>query len=154
MTAFIASADNARERMVAAWNVVCQILQYPGKVVRIVIEECLPTRTIEQNDKMWAVLTDIAKQVEWPVDGKMQLLDKEDWKDILTAGLKKTQRIAAGVEGGFVMLGVRTRKMKIAEMVELIEFALYFGAERGVIWSNSDEARIEAARHETEESQP
>lgn len=122
--------------MAAAWQFACHILQHAGKAVRVIVEECQPTRTLEQNDKMWAVLTDIARQVEWHVDGKKQLLEPEDWKDILTAGLKKTQRVAAGVDGGFVMLGVRTRKMKVGEMIELIEFAHWFGAEHGVQWGN------------------
>lgn len=143
---FILKPDNARSRMKSAWDFACSILQHGIAAVKVTIEECRPTRTLEQNAKMWAMLGDISSQVQWHVDGKMQYLDSEDWKDILTAGLKKTQRVAAGIEGGFVMLGQRTSKMKIGEMIELIEFCLWFGAERGVVWSNSDEARIERAR--------
>jgi hypothetical protein len=142
VSTFILQADNARDRMAAAWKFACQILQHAGKAVRVVIEECQPTRTLEQNSKMWAVLTDIAQQVPWHVDGKLQHLEPEDWKDILTAGLKKTQRVAAGVEGGFVMLGVRTRKMKIGEMVELIEFAHWFGAEHGVVFGEAKQPAL------------
>ena len=130
---FILQTANARDRMRAAWNFACRFLE-AGKSARVRVEECRPTRTLEQNDKMWAVLTDIANQVQWHVDGKLQYLEPEDWKDILTAGLKKHQRVAAGVEGGFVMLGQRTRRMKIGEMCELIEFAHWFGAEHGVKW--------------------
>lgn len=122
--------------MKAAWDFACKFLEL-GKSAKVRIEECAPTRTLEQNAKMWAVLTDIAQQVPWFVDGKEQLLEPDDWKDILTAGLKKTQRIAQGVEGGFVMLGVRTRKMKIGEMVELIEFAHWFGAQKGVVFGDA-----------------
>jgi len=145
MTTFILKPDNARARMAAAWSSACDVLQH-GTAAKVTVEECQPTRTLEQNSKMWAVLTDIARQVEWHVDGKMQLIEPEDWKDILTAGLKKTQRIAAGIEGGFVMLGQRTSKMLIGEMVELIEFALWFGTERGVKWSNTDAERIDAVK--------
>lgn len=135
MTAFILGLENARERFKAAWAECCRYLEV-GQPVRVKVEPTACTRTLEQNAKMWAVLTDIARQVEWPVDGKMQLLEKEDWKEILTAGLKKHQRVAAGVEGGFVMLGVRTSRMTIGQMVELIEFALWFGAEKGVRWGD------------------
>jgi hypothetical protein len=145
MTTFILKPDNARTRMAAAWQFACAILQHAGKAVRVVVEECRPTRTLEQNDKMWAVLGDIARQVQWHVDGKLQYIEPEDWKDILTAGLKKHQRIASGIEGGFVMLGVRTRKMKIGEMVELIEFALWFGTERGVVWGEDKHPTLRAA---------
>lgn len=142
---FILRTENGYARICQAWEFAKSILQL-GKTVRVKVEECQPTRTIEQNAKLWACLGDIARQVQWHVDGKMQYLDADDWKDILTAGLKKTQRVAAGVEGGFVMLGQRTSRMKVGEMVELIEFALWFGTERNVVWSNSDEARIEKAR--------
>lgn len=129
----ILRVDNARDRMAHAWQIACKLLQF-GKSVRVTIEQLLPKRSVEQNALMWAVLTDISRQVEWFVDGRKQLLPPEDWKDILTAGLKKTQRVAAGVEGGFVMLGQRTSRMRVGEMVELIEFAYWFGGEHGVKW--------------------
>lgn len=131
MNTFVLQPENARSRMKAAWDFACKFLEL-GKSAKVRIEECVPTRTLEQNAKMWAVLTDIANQVPWFVDGKEQILEPEDWKDILTAGLKKTQRIAQGVDGGFVMLGVRTSKMSIPQMIELIEFAHWFGAQKGV----------------------
>jgi hypothetical protein len=137
MTAVILRQENAREHMARAWRMACDILQH-GKVARVRVDEFQPTRTLEQNAKMWCVLTDIASQVQWHVDGKLQYIEPEDWKDILTAGLKKTQRIASGIEGGFVMLGDRTRRMTIGQMVELIEFAHWFGAEHGVVWGGQE----------------
>lgn len=131
---FILKADNARDRMAAAWNRACEFLQL-GKSVRLELRECRPTRTLDQNSKLWAVLTDIARQVPWFVDGKQQRLEPDEWKDILTAGLKKHQRIAQGIEGGFVILGTRTSRMSVGEMVELIELAHAFGSEHGVVWS-------------------
>lgn len=133
--------DNARERFAAAWRVACEILQF-GKPVRVQIDEKQPTRTLEQNAKMWAVLSDIARQVQWPVDGKLQYLGAEDWKHIISGGLKRHQRVAQGIDGGFVILGQRTSRMSIAEMVELIELAHAFGAENGVVWG--DERRAAA----------
>lgn len=132
---FVLRIENGRDRMAAAWKAACSILEV-GKAVRVIVEELLPKRTLEQNALMWCVLTDIARQVQWHVDGKLQYLEPEDWKDILTAGLKKTQRVAAGVEGGFVMLGQRTSRMKVGEMVDLIDFAHAFGAEHGVQWGD------------------
>ena len=84
-------------------------------------------RSLEQNRLMWANLEDIAQQVVW----YGQKLDKQEWKDVLTAGLKK-QKIVPGIEGGFVVIGARTSKMSIAEMNELIELATMFGAQQGV----------------------
>lgn len=132
-------AANARDRMAYAWKVACELLQF-DKPVRVRIDEKKATRTLDQNALMWAVLTDIARQVEWPVDGKLQHLEPEDWKDILSAGLRKTQRVAQGIEGGFVMLGQRTSRMTIGDMSELIELAYAFGAEHGVVWGEQRRA--------------
>lgn len=93
-------------------------------------------RTLDQNAKLWALLTDLSKQLRWPVDGEFQYLTPEDWKVIMTAGLKRHQRIAKGMDGGFVMLGASTSKMKKEEMIELIELILAFGAEHDVKWTD------------------
>ena len=68
---------------------------------RISIEAKPETRTTAQNRMLWSCLTDIASQVQWPVDGKLQKLDAEEWKHILSAGLKKHQRVAQGIEGAW-----------------------------------------------------
>lgn len=99
------------------------------------------TRTLAQNSLMWSVLEDIARQVEFAVDGRMQKVDAEDVKDILSAGLKKHQRIAAGIEGGFVMLGQRTSKMTIGEMADLITLGHAFGDSKGVQWRRTSLGR-------------
>jgi len=135
----ILKQENARPRMGHAWHLACEILEL-GKAVKVSIDEFKSKRSLEQNAKMWACLTDIAHQVDWPVDGKLQKLSPDDWKDILTAGLHKSQRVAQGVDGGFVMLGQRTSKMTVGDMVELIEFIQWFGAEKGVRWSEHREA--------------
>lgn len=106
----------------------------------VVVEFKEPTRSLEQNAKMWPMLEDIARHVEWPVDGKLQLLRKEDWKVILTAGLRKNQRVAQGIDGGFCLLGESTSRMSVKEMAELITFIEWFGAEKGVEWSEPEVA--------------
>jgi hypothetical protein len=92
-------------------------------------------RTEAQNNLMWSRLTDLANTVPWHVDGKEQLISPNDWKEIMTAGLRKTQRIAAGVDGGFVVLGQRTSRMKISEMQELLDFVMFFGDSHQVNWT-------------------
>ena len=93
-------------------------------------------RSDEQNRRMWAMLTDLSRQLQWPVDGEMQWLSKEDWKVIISAGINRHQRIAKGIEGGFVMLGVSTSKMKMKDFAEMIELMFAFGAEHGIVWSD------------------
>ena len=93
------------------------------------------SRTLEQNNKMWAMLTDIARCVKWA--GKLRT--PEDWKDIMTAGLKMAQNesleAVPGAEGGVVILGLHTSKMTLKDMSELIEYAYAFGANHNVEWT-------------------
>jgi hypothetical protein len=96
-------------------------------------------RSIDQNAKMWAMLSDIANQVPWAVNGRLVTMPPGDWKDVLTASFKREQRIAAGIDGGFVMLGQRTSKMTLSDMSDLIELMTAFGSERGVRWTDPNE---------------
>ena len=103
-------------------------------------------RSNDQNAKLWPMLYDISKQVQWMIDGRADFLSPEDWKDILTAGLDKHQRVAPGIDGGFVMLGKRTSKMNKKQFSELIEFIYWFGSDRGVQWSEKALADYEQYR--------
>jgi hypothetical protein len=96
-------------------------------------------RSTEQNSKLWAMLNEVATQVEW----YGQHLSPEEWKHVFTASLKK-QRVVPGIDGGFVVLGLSTSRMSKAELSELIELILAFGAERGVDFQDS-ERHLEAA---------
>jgi len=84
-------------------------------------------RSLNQNRMMWANLEDIAQQVVW----YGVKLTKDEWKDVLTAALKK-QKVVPGIEGGFVVIGARTSKMTVSEMTELIELSTAFGTQQGV----------------------
>lgn len=94
---------------------------------RIIVEAKTETRTLAQNRRLWAMLRDIAGQVEW----YGHRLSDEEWKDVLTASLRK-QRAVPGIDGGFVVLGMRTSKMTVQEMTELQDLAEAFGAQQGV----------------------
>lgn len=97
-------------------------------------------RSDAQNRHLWAALTDVANQVEWPVNGRLVKMPPRDWKDVFTAALHREQRIAQGLEGGFVMLGQRTSRMSVQEMSDLLALISAFGDERGVKWSEPDAA--------------
>jgi hypothetical protein len=94
---------------------------------RMVVEIRPETRTLAQNARFWAMLTDISRQVEW----YGRKLDQESWKHIFTAALSK-QDVVPGINGGFVVLGKSTSKMTKTEMAELQELMEAFGAEHGV----------------------
>lgn len=99
------------------------------------------TRSTAQNRLLWSCLTDLSKQCEWAVDGSMVKLEPEEVKDIMTAGLKKHQRMCRGIDGGLVFLGQRTSKMSSAEMGELITLCHAYGDQQGVKWSKTSLGR-------------
>ncbi len=93
-----------------------------------------PTRSLEQNSLLWLYLSAFAAQLEWPVNGRMQKLDAESWKDILSAAFQKeTARLAHGLDGGVVMLGMRTSQMGKRQFAEFITFIQAVAADRGVV---------------------
>jgi len=92
-----------------------------------------PTRNLEQNSLLWVLLNSFADQLQWPVNGKMCKLTADEWKDVLSAGYRKeTARLAMGLDGGIVMLGLRTSKMSKREFAEFVEFVQSVAADRGV----------------------
>lgn len=103
-----------------------------GMVVRI----DKPKRNLEQNAKLWACLEDLAEQVIW----HGIRLTAENWKDVLTASLKRS-KVVPGLDGGFVVLGQHTSKMTKADFSELLELVTAFGAEQGVKWSATEERK-------------
>lgn len=96
-------------------------------------------RSLDQNSKLWAMLTEVSQQVEW----YGQKLAPPDWKDMFTASLRKA-RVVPGIDpGSFVLLGLHTSDMSKEELSNLIELIYAFGTERGVVFS--DQRREEAA---------
>jgi hypothetical protein len=124
--------DTARQRATQA------VKSAPAGFVVEIKEE---TRTLAQNAKLWPMLDDISKQVEW----YSQKLTDEEWKDVFTAALKK-QKVVPGLDGGFVVCGQRTSKMPKGEFCDLIELMYAFGAERGVVWSEPAQRAYEDRR--------
>ena len=128
-----------------AVGIVASLPVSDEKPLEVVVRPYEEPRNIEQNDKMWAMLTDLSEQVDWPVDGRMGKLTKEDWKDIMTAGLERDQRVTQGIEGGFVILGRHTSRMSKRKMAELIDLIQHFGDSREVVWSDPKLYRGEVA---------
>lgn len=98
-----------------------------------VVEIREPSRNLDQNALMWALLTEFSEQLQWPVNGQMAYMSPEDWKTVLTASFRReTQRMTQGIDGGIVILGMRTSKMSKREFAEFIEFIQSVAAERGI----------------------
>ncbi|POU43925.1 hypothetical protein C3374_22630 [Pantoea sp. PSNIH4] len=97
--------------------------------LQIIIQE--DTRSLAQNRMLWACLRDVSQQVVWY--GKK--LDSDSWKNIFSASLKG-QETVPGINGGFVVLGQSTSKMRVSEMRDLIELIHAFGIEHNVRFSD------------------
>lgn len=93
-----------------------------------------PSRNTDQNAAMWPILEAFSEQLVWPVNGRMEKLSPEEWKDLLSAAFRKEQnRVAQGLDGGFVMLGQRTSRFSKREFSDWLEFLHATAADRDVV---------------------
>lgn len=91
-----------------------------------------PPRSLSQNAAQWPILQAFADQLTWPVNGVQQRLSPDDWKDVLSAAFKREHRIAEGLNGGHVFLGMRTSGMTKPEFSAWLDFLHSVASERGV----------------------
>ena len=127
---------SAYAALVKAWECIKAALA-TGQ--RLSLEIRPETRSLRANARMWALLRDVAEQVQWPVDGMLTHISPEDWKHIMTAAAKQHQRMAKGLDGGLVFLGQHTSRMTSAEISDVMAIIEAFGASRGVKWSVDEE---------------
>lgn len=105
-----------------------------------------PKRTLPQNDRMWAMLTDLSLQLAW----HGQRLAPDDWKLVMLDALRRETReqlrIVPNTDGtGFVNLSTSSSDLSKDEMTTLIEIIFAFGAAHGVEWSEPQQDNRGAA---------
>lgn len=95
-------------------------------------------RTVPQNDRMYAMLTDVAQQLPW----HGIKLRPDDWKLLFLDALKRELRVVPNIDGtGFVNLGRSSSDLSKQEMSDLMEIVSAFGANHGVVFNDpADEA--------------
>ena len=94
-------------------------------------------RSLPQNDRMWAMLTDVATQLKWHSIG----LTPDDWKLVFLDSLNRESRFVPNIDGtGFVNLGRSSADLSKEEMSELIELIFAFGAQHGVKFNEPENA--------------
>ena len=97
-----------------------------------------PKRTLPQNDRFWAMLTDISTQLLW----HGQRLSTDDWKLVFLAALKQEVRIVPNIHGdGFVQLGRSSSDLSKEEMGDLMTIMEAFAARYGVKLNEPGETR-------------
>lgn len=94
-----------------------------------------PCRSTDQNRLLWQRLGEISESMQWA--GKR--LSSEDWKDLFTGAIRKCD-VVPGLEGGVVVLGLRTSSMSSTEMTALLDYISTFAAENGIKLSDEEMA--------------
>lgn len=105
------------------------------------VEFKAPKRSLPQNDKMWAMLTEVADQARY----HGLRLAADDWKLIFLDGLKRAKqqelRFVPNLDGtGFVNLSTSSSDLSKDEMGELIELIHAWGAQNGVTFADDERA--------------
>lgn len=88
-----------------------------------------PKRSVPQNDRFWAMLTDISIQVSH----HGMRLTPDDWRLLFLDALKREVRIAPNLDGtAFVNLGRSSSDLSKAEFSDIFEVMEAWAASNGV----------------------
>jgi|TARA_R110002126_G_scaffold5440_1_gene28661 hypothetical protein len=85
-------------------------------------------RTLGQNDKLWAMLTEVAQQAE--LNGRKYKPDQ--WKVIFMNALGHEQDVIQGINGDWVPTGFKTSKLEKEQMSDLIMSIEQYCAEKRI----------------------
>lgn len=89
-----------------------------------------PTRNLEQNARLWAMLGDISKAQ--PEGFKMT---PDDWKCVFMNALGYETRFVMGLDGRPFPAGFKSSRLTVRQMADLLTFIAQKGDEWGVQWS-------------------
>ena len=111
-----------------------------------------PAKKREQEEKYHAMISDIAKQCTF----MNRRWSAEEWKRLLIDAYVRVARDNAKAEGkpdpfagqgeivpaleggGFVQLGIQSRRFKVKQAAEFIEYLLDYGENQLVVWSDHE----------------
>ena len=92
-------------------------------------------RSVPQNDRMWAMLTDVATQLAH----HGERLTANQWKLLFLDALGRESRTVPALDGkGIVSLGMSSSDLSKDEMSDLMEFIAEFGARHGVKFNDPE----------------
>ena len=119
---FVMAHEVARE------NAVKAVRSAPDGYVVQVSE---PNRTLEQNAAQWPYLQGFSEQKQLCINGVMQFVTPDDWKNVLTGAWNGETRMAA-FDGKVIMLPQRTSNMVKRVFCEWMEYLIAMAAMSGV----------------------
>ena len=92
------------------------------------------TRTLDQNAKMWAMLSDISAAKP---EGRMHT--PEVWKCLFMSACGHAVQFEIGLDDKPFPVGFRTSRLSKHQMADLITFVAEYGDRHGVKWSDTHE---------------
>jgi hypothetical protein len=125
-----------RRAMESVWNA-------PDNSKVAISEE---SRTLDQNAAQWPYLEGFAQQKQLCINGAMQKVTSDDWKDTLTGCYRGEVRMAV-FDGKVIMLPCRTSKMGKKVFSDWMEFLVAMAAQSGVepVYKSARREIMEAA---------
>lgn len=122
------------------------------KPLRLVVDDPLPAKSRDQEQKYHAMIGDIARQFQhcgkyWPADDMKRLLIDQFRRDTvndvairdLWASMGVVDMAPALNGSGVVVLGVQSRKFPLRLAIIFIEWLYAFGAELNIEWTEPKE---------------
>lgn len=122
-----------------ARKLACQAVAEAPEGYVVTIGE--PSRTLEQNAAQWPYLEGFAQQKQLCINGAMQNVTADDWKDTLTGCYHGETRMAA-FDGKVIMLPQRTSKMGKRVFSDWMEFLVAMAAQSSVEPIYKSERRV------------
>lgn len=123
MTSTLVLSTHEKRSLAARWT-----MSVPdGSTVRF----DKPKRSIPQNDKMWAALTDISQAQPRGLQHTPEV-----WKVLMMKACGHQVQFLTGIDGEPFPVGFRSSKLNKEQMSELLEFILMWGAQEGVQFSD------------------
>lgn len=133
---FLIQHANPKRTMVAArcWEFLCANIDTADMLVTVTE----PKRTLAENALLHALLSQVARQIEWA--GKKR--DLETWKRLMVSAWCRTRgesiEVLPALDGhGVDLVPVRTSKLSRRDCAELIEFVYAWGADQGITWDDN-----------------
>lgn len=124
--AVVVLAGMAERQRVAKWAMTAPVNSR--------VEFKAPKRSLPQNDRFWAMLTDVATQKEHA--GRKYTPDQ--WKVLFLHAIgREVQFIPSLDNATFIPWGQSSSDLSVGEMKDLMDFMEAWGAEHGVVFAYS-----------------
>lgn len=111
-------------------NAMTAIMDAPANAVVTIAQ---PSRTVQQNAKLWAMLADVAR---CEPEGRKWV--PETWKAAFMHYLGHQVAFCEGLDGcGPFPMGFRSSRLTVPQMADLITCISEYGDRHGVVWSET-----------------